>query len=199
MYWWRDSPLPRRNRRLSNRPSGAPGATFLDNKAYIKNKFPGIDVFAIAADVTSKKDVDGAFAQFASNSKINVVVHSAAVIGPRGRVADVNGDEFLDAVQANVSGSLRIAQAFVRYAALDAVAIAINSWGPDINLSYAFSSHSVAKMAAYQLWNAVAFAHPNLHIFHTHPGLVRTEMSLNVSGVESFEGVQDDDGKKLTN
>ncbi|KFA56346.1 hypothetical protein S40293_08743 [Stachybotrys chartarum IBT 40293] len=165
----------------------------LDNKAYIENKFPGIDVFAIAANVTIKKDVDEAFAHFAKNGKINVVVHSAAVVGPRGRVADVNGDEFLDAVQANVSGSLWIAQAFVRHAALDAVVIAINSWGAHMNLSDAFSAYSVAKMAAYRLWDAVAFAHPNLNVFHTHPGLVRTEMSLNVSGAESFEGVQIDD------
>jgi NAD(P)-dependent dehydrogenase (short-subunit alcohol dehydrogenase family) len=136
-----------------------------DNKAFIENKFPGVVVFAIAANITKKGGLDVAFSQFAGNGKINVLVHSTAVVGPKEGVVDVDGDEYLEATQANVAGSLWVAQAFVRHAAPDAIAIAINSWGVHLSLNDAFASYCVAKMAVYRLWDTVAFeiAYRNQH------------------------------------
>ncbi|ORY31401.1 hypothetical protein BCR39DRAFT_587498 [Naematelia encephala] len=165
----------------------------LDNKAFIENKFPGVEVFTIPTDVTKKIAVDAAFSQFAGDGKINVLVHSAAVVGPKEGLAHVDGEEYLEAIQANISSSLWIAKAFLRHAAPDAVAIAINSLSAHLSLSDDWASYSVAKMAMFRLWDTVAFANPNLSVFHTQPGVVLTEMNLKVGGAASFEGIKTDD------
>jgi NAD(P)-dependent dehydrogenase (short-subunit alcohol dehydrogenase family) len=167
----------------------------LDNKAFISDKFPDVEVFTISTDVTKKSDVDGAFAQFAGKGKINVLVHAAAAVGPKETVADVNGEAYLACIQTNVAGSLWVAQAFLCHAAPDAVAIAINSWGAHLSLNDAFASYCVAKLAVYRLWDTVALANPNLSVFHTQPGVILTEMNLSVGGAESFKDVKTDDGK----
>ncbi|KAF9031108.1 NAD(P)-binding protein [Hymenopellis radicata] len=138
----------------------------LDNKAFIENKFPSVEVFTISTDVTKKSDVDAAVSQFAADGKINVLVHSAAAVGPKETVADVDGEKYLKTIQINVAGSLWVAQAFLRHAAPDAVAIAINSWGAHLSLNDAFASYCVAN------------------VFHTQPGVVLTEMNLSVGGAE---------------
>ncbi|RFU80813.1 nadp-binding rossmann-fold containing [Trichoderma arundinaceum] len=165
----------------------------LDNKTFIENKFPGVEVIAISADVTKKSDVDVAFAQFAGNGKINVVVSSAAAIGPKETIGEVDGEEYLGNIQDNVAGALWVAQAFIRHAAPDAVAIAINSFGAHLSLNDLFSSYCVAKWAVYRLWDTVALTHPNLSIFHTQPGVVLTELNLSVGGAASFKDVKVDD------
>ncbi|EXJ79236.1 hypothetical protein A1O3_08737 [Capronia epimyces CBS 606.96] len=165
----------------------------LDNKAFINNKFPDVEVFTFSTDVTKKSDVDAAFSQFAGTGKINVLVHSAATIGPKETVADADGEKYLEAIQTNLAGSFWVAQAFLHYAAPDAVAITINSWGAHLSLNDAFSSYCVAKLAVYRLWDTVALANPTLSVFHTQPGVVLTEMNLSVGGAESFKDVKTDD------
>jgi NAD(P)-dependent dehydrogenase (short-subunit alcohol dehydrogenase family) len=168
----------------------------LDNKAFIEGKFPDVEVLTIPTDVTRKDDVESAFAQFAGAGKINVLVHSAAVIGPKETVADANGDEFLDAIQLNLAGSFWVAQSFIRHAASDAVAIAINSFAAHWSLNNLFTSYCIAKMAVYRLWDTVALANPGLSIFHTQPGVVLTEMNLREGGAASFKDIKTDDGKR---
>lgn len=104
----------------------------LDNKAWIESKFPNVHVVTVSADVTKKSDMDAAFAQFAGDGKIDVLIHAAAIIGPQETVADVDGEQFLDAIQTNLAGSLWVAQAFLRHAAPDAVAVAPSTRGAHI-------------------------------------------------------------------
>ncbi|KAF8900598.1 hypothetical protein CPB85DRAFT_1565144 [Mucidula mucida] len=165
----------------------------LDNKAYIENKFPGVEVFTISTDVTKQSDVDAAFAQFAGTGKINVLIHSAAEVGPKEPVGVADGEKYLEAIQFNITGALWIAQAFLRHAAPDAVAIPISSWAAHLSLNEAFSSYCVAKLAVYRLWDTVAQTHPNLSVFHTQPGVVLTEMNLRIGGAASFKDIQTDD------
>ncbi|KAI3331451.1 NAD(P)-binding protein [Xylariaceae sp. AK1471] len=164
-----------------------------DNKAFIESKYPGVEVVTISADITKQSDVDEAFSQFARNGKINVLIHSAATIGPKETVAEAEGEKYLEAIQTNLAGAFWVSRAFVHNAAPDAVAVAINSWGAHLSLNDAFSSYCVAKMAVYRLWDTVAIANPNLRIYHTQPGVIITEMNLSVGGAESFENVKTDD------
>ncbi|EMR72693.1 putative short chain dehydrogenase reductase protein [Eutypa lata UCREL1] len=144
----------------------------LDKKAFIETEFPGVEIFAISADVTKKSAVDAAFSQFAGSGKIHVLIHAAAAVGPKETIADVDGEEYLGAIQTNLAGSLRVAQAFLRHAARDAVVVARKSWDAHLNLNDAFASYCVAKMAVYRLWDIVAIANPNLSIFYTQPGVI---------------------------
>ncbi|KAF8909929.1 hypothetical protein CPB85DRAFT_698432 [Mucidula mucida] len=165
----------------------------LDNKAFIEKKFPGVEVVTISADVTKRSDVDAAFAQFAGDGKINVLIHSAAEAGPLEPVGVADGEKYLEAIQFNITGALWVAQAFLRHAAPDAVAIPINSMAAHLSPNETFSSYSVAKLAVYRLWDTVAQTHPNLSVFHTQPGVVLTELNLRIGGAASFEGIQTDD------
>lgn len=108
---------------------------------------------------------------------------------------DPPGNEFLTGITGNLKGSLWVARAFVRHAAPEAHAIAINSWGAHLSLNDAFASYSVAKMAVYRLWDTVLLSAPHLSVFHTQPGVVLTEMNLKVGGAESFKNIKTDDGK----
>lgn len=167
----------------------------LDNKAYIEANFPGVEVLTFSADVTKKEDINSAFSKFAGSGKIDVLIHSAAAIGPKENLADADGEDYLEAIQTNITGSLWVAKAFIRHAAPEAVAVAINSWGAHLSLNDGFASYCVAKMAVYRLWDTVALSNPNLSIFHTQPGVILTEMNLKTGGADSFKDVKTDDGK----
>lgn len=171
----------------------------LDNKAYIEREYPGVEVVTIPTDVTKQADVDAAFSLFAggsSSGKIDVLVDTAAGVGPRERVSDVDGEAFLGTVQTNVAGALWVAKAFVRHAAPEgAVAVAVNSWAAHLSVNDAFSAYCVAKIAVFRLWDTVALTNPHLSVFHTQPGVILTELNLKVGGAKSFEGVQVDDGE----
>ena len=170
----------------------------LDNKAFIEARFPGVEVFTMATDVTKKGDVDAAFSKFAAGGgggKVNVLVNSAAIVGPGEIVADVDGEKYLEVIRTNVSGSLWVAQAFLRHAAPDAVVIAISSWVAHLNVNEAFAAYGASKAAVYRLWDTVAYTNPDMSIFHTQPGMVLTDLNKSVGAEEIFKDVKPDDGK----
>lgn len=169
----------------------------LDNKAHIEKTYPGVEVVTITADVTKQGEVDAAFSRFAGGGggKIDVLVASAAAVGPKESVTDADGGAYLESVRDNVAGALWVARAFVRHAAPGGVAIAISSWAAHWSANDAFSAYCVAKMAVFRLWDTVGVTHPGLSVFHTQPGVVLTELNRSVGGAESFEDVQIDDGE----
>ncbi|OBT89059.1 hypothetical protein VE02_02016 [Pseudogymnoascus sp. 03VT05] len=157
----------------------------LDTKSSIEHEFPNVEVFVAATDITNKSEVDEAFEKFVGDQKIHVLVHSAAVVGPRESVQEVDCDKFLEAVQVHLKGSLFVAKAFLRHSSTDAVAIEINSSAALVNFSSAFASYSVAKLAVFRLWDSLAFANPGLNIFHVQPGIVDTAMNRETGGVDA--------------
>jgi NAD(P)-dependent dehydrogenase (short-subunit alcohol dehydrogenase family) len=165
----------------------------LDTKASIEHNFPDVDIFVASTDVTKKSEVDAAFAKFVGDGKIHVLVSNAAIIGPQDPVGDVDGEKFLEAIQQNLKGSLIVAQAFLRYASADAVAIDVSSSAAHVNFAPGFASYSIAKLAIFRLWDSLAFANPELSVFHIHPGIVDTAMNKEAGGIAAtgFE----DDGK----
>lgn len=163
----------------------------LDTKASIEHRFPGVEVFAASVDITNKSEVDAAFAKFVGDGKLHVLVSNAAVIGPQESVRDVDGDRFLEAIQQNITGSLWVAQAFLRHAAIDAVAVETTSAAAHVNFGSMFASYSVAKLAVFRLWDAVAFANPDMSIYHLHPGVINTDMNKEAGGVAAV-GFEDD-------
>ncbi|PMD53583.1 putative oxidoreductase [Hyaloscypha bicolor E] len=157
----------------------------LDTQASIGHKFANVEVFVAPTDVTKKSEVDAAFAKFAGDGKIHVLVSGAAIIGPQEPAGDASSDEFLDAIQQNLTGSLYVAQAFLRYASRDAVAIDVSSSAAHLNFGPGFASYSVAKLATFRLWDSLAFTNPELSIFHIQPGVVDTAMNKEAGGIEA--------------
>lgn len=162
-----------------------------DTKASIERNFADVEVFVASTDVTKKSEVDAAFAKFAGDGKIHVLFSNAAMVGPKESVRDVDGDKFLDAVQQNPGGSLFVAQAFLRYATTDAVAIDVNSSAAHLNFTPGLASYSIAKLAIFWLWDSLAFANPTISVFHVQPGIVDTAMNKEAGGVDAV-GFADD-------
>ena len=155
----------------------------IDTQADIKSEFPKVQILTTATDVTKKEDVENAFADFVGTGKIDVLVSNAAKIGPQEPVSDVDIDQFLEAVTTNLQGALNVAQAFLRYAAKDAVVVEVNSSAAHVNFAPQFACYSVAKLAVFRLWDSLAFANPDLSVFHTQPGVVDTDMNKEAGGV----------------
>ncbi|KAJ9607677.1 hypothetical protein H2200_007755 [Cladophialophora chaetospira] len=155
----------------------------LDTKASIEQKFANIEVFAASTDVTKKGEVDAAFARFSGDKKIDVLVSNAALIGPHEPLADADGEKFVDAIQLNLRGTVFVAQAFLRHASTNAVVIDVNSSAAHLNFAAVFASYSVAKWAVFRAWDTVAYANPELSIYHIQPGIVDTDMNKEAGGV----------------
>lgn len=166
----------------------------LDTKASIEHKFPHVDVFVAPTDVTNQKQVEAAFSTFACDKKIDVLISNAAIIGAQEPVSDVDPEKFLDAIQTNLRGSIYVAQAFLRYAATNAVVVEINSSAAHVNFAPKFAAYSVAKLAVFRLWDSLGYAHPEMSIFHIQPGVVDTDMNKEAGGVQAMGFA--DDGKQ---
>ncbi|KAG4424861.1 hypothetical protein IFR04_002021 [Cadophora malorum] len=163
----------------------------LETKATIKNQYPEVDISVFPTDISNKSQVDAAFETFLGKGKLDVLISNAGMIGPQGPVDDVDVDKFVEAVDLNLKGALNVAQAFLRYAATDAVVVETNSLAAHINITTKFGAYSVAKLAVFRLWDFLGAWHPNLSIFHTQPGVVDTDMSKESGGVDAV-GFQDD-------
>jgi NAD(P)-dependent dehydrogenase (short-subunit alcohol dehydrogenase family) len=159
----------------------------LSTKAAIEREFPGVEAFVASTDVTKKNEVDTSFARFlGSDGKIDIMVSNAGHMGPPESVADADEAKFLGAIQQNVQGPLLVAQAFLHYAATNAVVINVSSSAAHLNFAAAFASYSISKLAVFRLWDSVAFAHPELSVFHIQPGVVDTDMNKEVGGVKAL-------------
>lgn len=168
----------------------------LDTKAAIERDFSDVEVFTATTNVTNKNEVDVAFDKFVNGGKIDVVVSNAATIGPQDSVRTVDGPKFLEAVQQNLAGSLYVAQAFARHAADDAVAIEVNSNAAYITYGDVFAAYSVAKLAVFRLWDALAFVRPQTRVYHVQPGVVSKSTTERESlSQRAFSDVPD--GPKL--
>lgn len=163
----------------------------IETKATINHKFPNVDVFVASTDVTKKSDADKAFAKFVGARKVHILISNAAMTGPHEPVSDVDPNAFLNGIQQNLQGSLFVAQAFLRYAASEAVVISVCSLAAHLNITTKFPSYSVAKIGVFRLWDSVAFGHPDFSIFHTQPGVVDTAMNREAGGVNAT-GLEDD-------
>lgn len=89
------------------------------------------------------------------------------------------------------AGSLFVAQAFLRHASPNATVVEINSSAAHVNFSPGFSAYSVGKLAVCRLWDSLAFANPEMSVFHLQPGIVDTAMNREAGGIDAI-GFSDD-------
>ncbi|PVH83208.1 oxidoreductase [Cadophora sp. DSE1049] len=163
----------------------------LETKTSIQQQYPQVEISTFPTDITNKSQVNAAFETFIGKGKLDILISNAGMIGVQDPIKDVDVDKFVEAVDLNLKGALNVAQAFLSYAAQDAVAVEINSSAAHVNFTTKFGAYSVAKLAVFRLWDFLASSHPNLSIFHTQPGVVDTDMNKESGGVDAV-GFQDD-------
>lgn len=77
---------------------------------------PGQQVEALRADVSKREDVQ----RIASRAlevfpQVHILVNNAGVYGPKGRIGDVNWDEWVQSIEINLFGSILMARAFLTH------------------------------------------------------------------------------------
>ena len=87
------------------------GAAIADAVASLQARHPGRQVAGLRADVASEADVDALF-EFAAGAlgDIDVVVINAGVYGPKGAIADVDWDAWVQAIRINLLGAVYTAR-----------------------------------------------------------------------------------------
>ncbi len=75
---------------------------------------PGQKVEARQADVSNPADVDRLISEsLAVFPQVHILVNNAGVYGPKGRIEDVDWEEWVKAVEINLFGSIRVARALL--------------------------------------------------------------------------------------
>ena len=144
-------------------------------------EFPNTRVFYASADVTKKNEVEKAFYDFAGENKVDILISNAAVLGAMGPIKDVDPDEWFNAFVVNVKGPFVVAQAFLKYAAKDAIVINVSTAVVHVDSVPNFSSYSTSKSATVRFFGNLQYEHPELRVVHIQPGIVTTDMN-RVSG-----------------
>jgi NAD(P)-dependent dehydrogenase (short-subunit alcohol dehydrogenase family) len=104
---------------------------------------PGQKVVAMRADVSKREDVER-IASYALEAfpQIHILVNNAGVYGPKGRIEDVNWDEWVQAIEINLFGSILMARVFLPH-------FRNNKYGKIIQLSGGGATAPLPLISAY--------------------------------------------------
>lgn len=104
---------------------------------------PGQQVEAIQADVSKKGDVDQLIsAALAAFSQIHILVNNAGVYGPKGPIEEVDWEEWVQAIEINLLGSILTARAILPH-------FRSNQYGKLIQLSGGGATAPLPFVSAY--------------------------------------------------
>lgn len=166
-----------------------------DLKALAAKHKGTIDLFVL--DVTSDASVK-LFAKHVGTRAIDVLVNNAGTIGTKPQTTgDMNFDGFLDTINTNTLGPLRVIQALVANLKLSAQPKIVTISSMMGSMSYAKSDtlgYRVSKAGVNKVMQAVDtdFKPQGIAVLTLHPGWVRTEMGgagADISVEESARGI----------
>ncbi|KAK4941888.1 hypothetical protein LTR10_018218 [Elasticomyces elasticus] len=132
---------------------------------------------AVPTDVSSESDVkrlfDTTLRQF---GRVDVVVHSAGILGPVKNIGDSAVDHWWNAFEVNTKGAYLVARELVQCTG-DQVATFINtgtaaSYFPNPGQS----AYTMSKLAVNMLVDQLHVEYPHLRIFNVHPGMAKSNV-----------------------
>lgn len=160
----------------------------LDTKAAIEADKPSTEVLAIPTDVTEIASVEAAFSQAAHDSKIDILISNAAVMGTKAPIMSQTSADLLSGIIINIQGNFNVATTFLKHAVPEPTIIEVNSAAAHITIAPEFASYNMAKMATARFYTSLTFEHPELAVYSIQPGAVNTDMSRNAGYKEKQEG-----------
>lgn len=160
----------------------------LDTKATIEAEQPSTEVLAIPADITDIVSVEAAFSKAARDSKIDILISNAAVIGTKAPIMSQTSADLLSGIIINIQGNFNVATTFLKHAVPEPTIIEVNSAAAHITIAPEFASYNMAKMATARFYTSLAFEHPELTVYSIQPGAVNTDTNKNSGYKEKQEG-----------
>lgn len=158
---------------------GRTEATLLSTKKAVEAQYPGVSVLALTADITDQKAVNAAFATTKNTfGPVDILVSNAGSLPAILPLATTPIDEFAEALNINVVGSLIIAQAFLANAAENPTLINIGTAGAHIGaLHPGMGAYNASKLAAMKVLDYIAAGNPHVRTMTVHPGVMDTPMN----------------------
>lgn len=160
----------------------------LDVKAVIAAENPSTEVLAIPTDITNIQSVETAFAKVARNSKVDILISNAAVIGTKAPIISQTSSSLLSGIVANIEGNFNVATTFLKHATVAPIIIEVNSAAAYLNIAPDFAAYNIAKIATARFYSSLALEHPELSVFSIQPGAIETEMNKSAGYKEKKEG-----------
>ncbi|KFA69574.1 hypothetical protein S40285_09107 [Stachybotrys chlorohalonatus IBT 40285] len=151
-------------------------------KESIERDFPSTEILGLSTDITSRRQVEDAFAKIAETfGEINVFVSSAAYMPTGAPVLSqqCDLDDWWQTFTTNILGVIQASRAFARHAADGARVLNVSTClATTPPLEPNVSAYAASKAASSKVFDFIALENPGLKVFNIHPGLVETEMSL---------------------
>ncbi len=149
----------------------------------------------IALDVTSDASVAAAAAEI--TEPVDILINNAGIAGPKTQAASTTDFAgFLDTLNINTVGPLRVSQAFLPHLKRGAVKkiITITSGMGELNVNSDWTAYRVSKVGVNKLMRALAtdLAREGIAVAMLCPGWVRTRMGgagASISAEESAAGL----------
>ncbi|KAF3039406.1 hypothetical protein E8E12_008709 [Didymella heteroderae] len=160
----------------------------LETKATIEAEKPSTEILAIPTDIRDIASVRAAFAQAARDSKIDILISSAAVMGTKAPIMSQTSSDLLSGILTNIQGNFNVATTFLKHAVTDPTIIEVNSAAAHITIAPEFALYNIAKMATARFYTSLAFENPELAVFSIQPGAVDTDMNKKAGYKEKKEG-----------
>ncbi len=145
----------------------------------IKNQF-SVDVSTYQTDIGNENEVSSMVQQtIVAFGKIDILVNNAAIIGPTGEIAQIDGKEFFDTLKINIGGTVFCSKAVIPYMKSQKYGIIINlSGGGGLGPLPHYDAYSASKAAIVRLTEnfSLELEEYNINVTAISPGAVNTKM-----------------------
>lgn len=164
-----------------------------EKKAQIAIINPQTQVLLLQADIVDGDRVQKAFETVKSQfGEPNILVNNAAYFDGAVSVLKDSVDDWYQAFDINVKGSLHVARSFLSVAAPSPRILNVSSGQAhlDAKLFPGMSAYLSSKMAQLRMFEAIQVERPDVVIVSCHPGRVMSEMSAKIGrkkGVDTRE------------
>jgi NAD(P)-dependent dehydrogenase (short-subunit alcohol dehydrogenase family) len=136
----------------------------------------GVRCLAVEMDVASAEDVDRLFDAAAELGPVTGLVNNAGIIGPTGRLVDVDPAEFDRVYAVNVIGTLLCARRFARAAGTGAI-VNVSSVAATRGSAHEYVHYAGAKAAVETITVGLARElAPGIRVNAVSPGIIWTEI-----------------------
>ncbi|KAL6890896.1 NAD(P)-binding protein [Trichoderma evansii] len=164
-----------------------------EKKAQISIINPKIEVLLLQADIANGEQIQKAFETVKSTfGEPQILVNNAAYFDGPVSVLKDSVDNWYQAFEINVKGSLHVARSFLSVAAPSPRILNISSAQTHLDAKFfpGMSAYLSSKMAQLRMFESIQAEREDVVIVSCHPGRVLSEMSAKVGRTKGIDTIE---------